>query len=180
MKGKGRAEEVLSVPQSEPRTSSCAELPSTLGNAVEEASSRTVQEADTSGLGGRQGAIGAAEATVRTASVLLGARASAPSAVGESEGAPAGGSEETSNPGNGSGDPGRSSGEDGQRLSPAMQDHVVWIKRKIDSNIIHRCGSVVAPDGGTGRFPFSDPLIRPPCSTMRRRPGQFFAFLEFY
>ena len=44
-----------------------------------------------------------------------------------------------------------------------MRAHVNSIKKKIDDNIIHKHGSVAAPPGGTGQFPFGGPLIVPAC-----------------
>ncbi|CAN0143331.1 unnamed protein product, partial [Laminaria digitata] len=51
----------------------------------------------------------------------------------------------------------------GRRCSSAMQAHLRSIKKTIDANIVHRNGSVGAPPGGTGQFPYGGPLILPSC-----------------
>ncbi|CAN0551098.1 unnamed protein product, partial [Ectocarpus sp. 12 AP-2014] len=61
--------------------------------------------------------------------------------------------------------------EDSQRLSPAMREHFRTAKKNIDANIIHHSGGVAAPRGGSGKFPYSSPLILPKCATMQNSSG---------
>ncbi|CAB1107149.1 unnamed protein product [Ectocarpus sp. CCAP 1310/34] len=48
-----------------------------------------------------------------------------------------------------------------------MRDHFRTVKKNIDANIIHHSGGVAAPRGGSGKFPYSSPLILPKCATMQ-------------
>ncbi|CAB1107710.1 unnamed protein product [Ectocarpus sp. CCAP 1310/34] len=48
-----------------------------------------------------------------------------------------------------------------------MRDHFRTVKNNIDANIILHSGGVAAPRGGSGKFPYSSPLILPKCATMQ-------------
>lgn len=61
--------------------------------------------------------------------------------------------------------------DDGHRLSPTMKALVTTIKDNIDANIIHRCGKVMAPEGGTGRFPYDSCMISPRPSSANSGSG---------
>ncbi|CAB1108661.1 unnamed protein product [Ectocarpus sp. CCAP 1310/34] len=52
-----------------------------------------------------------------------------------------------------------------------MRDHFRTVKKNIDANIIHHSGGVAAPRGGSGKFPYSSPLILPKCATMQNTSG---------
>lgn len=59
-------------------------------------------------------------------------------------------------------------GDSGQRLSPAMSQHVRKIKSKIDANICHKKGKGIPTRKGLG-YPFAGPVISPLCVNIEGR-----------
>lgn len=69
------------------------------------------------------------------------------------------------------GEGGRGKGDSGQRLSPAMNEHVRKIKSKIDANIRHKKGKGIPTQKGLG-YPFAGPVISPLCVDIEHSTGE--------